>query len=486
MIHLAAALSPERLAKISARREKENKKWEKQKARPKRNTYFAYIVLVTTLIYATDEIASQIGTLMKTEIANDLMANFGASSVSMLDLLTVIMVPFQALALIYRPLADRFGRKVFLVINTFGMSFAMLLIFLSNNIALYFVGAVMIQFFIPHDMHVVFIMESSPAKRRAITYSVIKFFANMGVMLIPLLRRTLMHDVSQWRNVFLVPAVVGLAVSLIALLCARETDAFIDARLAYLRKTDEEREAEKAQKKAENSQGGIIQGLKFAFQHKQLKWLYISSVFANIGVLGSVNYQVIMNYGYGDHALKAGLFADIAQAVEAVSINEVTAAIMLFPIGSALAQVIMGFICDSAGRKKAAIVTSLNCLIGFLGFYIGSYCGFNPYVVGFLCGVFVGSYYSTNDIIIMMVGESAPTNLRSSVMSAQFIVTAIGYGLGYAIGLPLNTVFGNTAVGLVSLCMLVPGFIVTLVVLFKKTNETKGLDLSKITGAEWD
>ena len=259
MIHLAAALSPERLAKISARREKEIKKWEKQKARPKRNTYFAYIVLVTTLIYATDEIASQIGTLMKTEIANDLMANFGASSVSMLDLLTVIMVPFQALALIYRPLADRFGRKVFLVINTFGMSFAMLLIFLSNNIALYFVGAVMIQFFIPHDMHVVFIMESSPAKRRAITYSVIKFFANMGVMLIPLLRRTLMHDVSQWRNVFLVPAVVGLAVSLIALLCARETDAFIDARLAYLRKTDEEREAEKAQKKAENSQGGIIQ-----------------------------------------------------------------------------------------------------------------------------------------------------------------------------------------------------------------------------------
>ena len=85
-----------------------------------------------------------------------------------------------------------------------------------------------------------------------------------------------------------------------------------------------------------------------------------------------------------------------------------------------------------------------------------------------------------------MVGESAPTNLRSSVMSAQFIVTAIGYGLGYAIGLPLNTVFGNTAVGLVSLCMLVPGFIVTLVVLFKKTNETKCLDLSKITGAEWD
>ncbi len=423
---------------------------------------------------------------MKTEIANDLMANFGASSVSMLDLLTVIMVPFQALALLYRPLADRFGRKTFLVINTFGMSLALLLIFLSNNVALYFAGAVLVQFFIPHDMHVVFIMESSPAKRRAITYSLIKFFANMSVMLIPILRRTLMEDVSQWRNVYLIPALIGLGVSFIALLCAREPDTFIDSRLNYLRKTDEEREAEKAQKKVESSQGGIIPGLKFAFKHKQLKWLYITSIFANVGFLGSVNYQVIMSYGYGAHAVKEGLFASITDAIEAVGLNEVTAAIMLFPIGSAIAQVIMGFICDTAGRRKAAIVTAFDCLLAFIGFYIGSNCGFNPYIVGFLCGAFVGSYYSTNDIIIMMVGESAPTNLRSSIMSAQFVVTAIGYALAYVIGTPLNMIFGNTGVGLVCLCMLVPGYITTLIMLFKKTNETKGLDLSKVTGTEWD
>ena len=59
-------VTPEKLAKISARREKEILKWEKEKARPKKNMYFVYLVFIITLIYATDEIASQIGTLMKT------------------------------------------------------------------------------------------------------------------------------------------------------------------------------------------------------------------------------------------------------------------------------------------------------------------------------------------------------------------------------------------------------------------------------------
>ncbi|MEE1012373.1 MAG: hypothetical protein U0L11_10130, partial [Acutalibacteraceae bacterium] len=139
---------------------KEIEKWEKEKARPKRNTYFIYLVFIISLIYATDEIASQIGTLMKTEIANDLFANFGDGSVGWLNLLSILVVPFQAIGLLYRPLADRWGRKTFLIINTFGMSFAMVIIFLSNNLLMYFVGACMVQFFIPHDMHVVYIMES--------------------------------------------------------------------------------------------------------------------------------------------------------------------------------------------------------------------------------------------------------------------------------------------------------------------------------------
>ena len=50
---------------------REIRKWEKEKAKPKRSYYLIYLVFLISMIYVTDEIASQISTLMKTEIAND-------------------------------------------------------------------------------------------------------------------------------------------------------------------------------------------------------------------------------------------------------------------------------------------------------------------------------------------------------------------------------------------------------------------------------
>ncbi len=474
-------------AELQRKRKKEIQKWEKEKARPKKNLYFTYLVFIITLIYATDEIASQIGTLMKTEIANDLFSKFGESSVGLLDILSILVVPFQALGLLYRPLADRWGRKKFLIINTFGMSLALFVIFLSNNLFLYFVGACMVQFFIPHDMHVVYIMESSPSKHRARVYSSIKFIANIAVMLIPLLRRALMHDASQWRAVYLIPAVVGIITSFIALVTARETDSFIDSRLRYLKMTDEEREAEKAQKNAENAQGGLIPALKFSMKHNQLRWLYITSALANLGFIGTINYQVIMSYGYAQNYVSNGFFASLGEEVmNAVSVGPVTTALFMFPVGCAVSQVIMGFISDSKGRKAAAITTAINCLIAFVSFSIGSKMAWNPYVVGFLCGASIGSYYSTNDVLIMMIGESAPTNLRSSAMSAQFIVTGVGVAVSYIISLPLITFLGNSVTGTVSFALLVPGFIAAFTALVRKTHDTKGINLDSVTGAEWD
>ncbi|MBE6746465.1 MAG: MFS transporter [Ruminococcaceae bacterium] len=473
-------MTPEKMAKIAAKKEKEIAKWEKQKARPKGNTYFWYLVLIIALIYAVDEIASQIGTLMKTEIANDLFQS--ASSVTILNLLQVVAVPFQILGLLYRPLADRYGRKTFLVINTFGMSIALFVIFLSQNVAMYVLGACLIMFFIPHDMHVVFIMESSPQKRRAITYSVIKFFANMAVMLVPILRRLLMQNAGEWRKVYMIPAIVGIVISLIALLCARETDAFIDSRLRYLRMTDEEIRAEQEQKKADNAQGGLIAALKFGLAHKQLRWVFICFALAGIGVIGSLDYQTIITYGYAQ-SVHGGITDNF---LNLVSINEVTKALILFPIGSAIAQVIMGFVSDLKGRKTAAITVAANCLVCFLGFTLGAKFNLNPYIVGFLCGAFVGSYYSTNDVLIMMASESAPTNLRSSTSSAQTVVGFVGYAFAYLIYVPVTMIFGNASIATVSLCLLVPSFAATLIALIKNTHDTKNVDLETVTGCEWD
>lgn len=477
-------LTTEKLRKQNLRREKEIARWEKEKARPKRKYYIVYLIFIIALIYAIDEIASQIGTLMKTEIANDLFRS--ENSASLLDLLSGFAIPFQTIGLLYRPLADRWGRKLFLIINTFGMSFALLIIYLSDNIPLYFIGACIVQFFIPHDMHVVYIMESSPAKHRARIYSSIKFFANIAVMLVPVLRDRLMSDVSQWRNVYFIPAVVGVIVCFIALMCARETDAFIESRLNFLRKTPEELAAEKKAQDESSKQGGLIPALKFAMKHKQLRWLYIVSSVANIGFIASINYPIVLNYGYASSLFSSGAAASLEEAVATVGVTSYTQAIFLFPLGLALAQVIMGFISDWKGRKAAAVTTAFNCVLSYVLFSVGAYLNWNPYIVGFFCGAAIGSYYSTNDVIIMMIGESAPTNLRSSAMSAQYIVTAVGFALSFILSMPFTLTVGNTAMAACCFALLVPGFIAALFLLIRKTHDTTGIDMDTVTGTEWD
>ena len=477
---MSKVLTPEQIKKKELRKVKEIAYWEKQKARPKGNTYFWYLVLIIALIYAVDEIASQINALMQTEIANEFFKS--ESAVTILNLLNVVAIPFQVLGLLYRPLADRFGRKTFLIINTFGMAIALFVIFLSQNAIMYFIGACMILFFVPHDMHVVYIMESAPAKSRAITYSVVKFFANMAVMLVPVLRRLLMQNASEWRNVYMIPAIVGIVVSLIALLCARETDAFIESRLRYLKMTEEELQAEEAKKKAQDSQGGLIDALKFGMKHKQLRWVFICFALAGIGVIGSMNYQAILTHGYAQsvYGSNAKEFLDL------VSVNQVSQALILYPIGMALSQVVMGFISDKKGRKAAVITVATNCVLCFIAFTIGARMNLTPSLVGFFCGAFVGSYYSTNDVLIMMASESAPTNLRSSATAAQTVVGFVGYAIGFITNTILALIFGDGVIGTVALCLLVPSFVITIIALIKNTHDTKGLDLETVTGTEWD
>ena len=477
--------TPKQIKMLAEKKQKEIRKWEKQKMRPRHSYYLIYLVFIISLVYVTDEIASQISTLMKTEIANDLMSSFGEKSVGMLDIISFIAIPFQALSIFYKPLSDRFGRKLFLVINTLGMSIGMLIIALTHGLWLYVVGSVIIFFFIPHDMQVVYIMESAPVKHRAKIYSIVKCIATLGIMLVPLFRKLLMTDASQWRNVYLIPAVIGLVISFAALLFSKETDAFIDSRLAYLRMTDEELIKAKEEKTSRDSQGGFFAGLKFAFRHKQLRWVFISTALANFGCIITMHYQVVMSYGFAKEIVSS-TGESLENALNAASIGPVTAALFLFPVGSALAQLLVGFFADALGRKQSTIIMTVLTIITFILLTAGANLGWSPYLVGICCGAAVGSFWGITDLEAMMISESSPTNLRSSVLSAQFIAFGVGYAVAYGVGLPLITVLGNSYVPLVTLCIAVPGMVASLIALMIRVNDTKGVDLDQVTGLEWD
>lgn len=85
-----------------------------------------------------------------------------------------------------------------------------------------------------------------------------------------------------------------------------------------------------------------------------------------------------------------------------------------------------------------------------------------------------------------MASESAPTNLRSSVLTAFPIGSAIFAGIGVIAALVLLNILGDSMAGPICLGISLPGLTIGLILLCTKTHDTKNIDISNVSGTEWD
>lgn len=471
-------LSPEKAAKLEAKRQKEIARLEKEKAKPKFPGYLAYFILIITIVYIADEITTQIGTQMQSILASQIFAPIVGEefAVARMSALGAISGIFGGLAFLYKPLSDKYGRKKFLVINTLGMGIGMVLVGLATNIPVYIIGASVIAFFVPHDMQATYIYESTPAKHRGKIYSVIKAFATFGMLLIPVLRDIFIPstDLSQWRYVYLIPAAVAIVIAIFAMFFVRESDAFVESKLRLLKMTEEEKEAAKAANQDVESQGGLIKAIKYIAKHKQLRWLSICWGFFFAGMLITMYYESILNTGYAQQFIAAG--TDV-ESSKLMATSYVTQALLLFPVGSGFFQLIQGFFADKFGRKAATIIMSVASVLSFLVTIFGSQYAWNPYVVGFFTGAAIGSFWAAGDIVGMMGVESSPTNLRVSIGTVMPIFGAPIMMIFMGGGMVAMNIVGDAFIPVICLATAVPSLLLGAIFMLAKVKETKGADL---------
>ena len=441
------------------------------KTRPK--GYLLYLLVVLSIVYIVDEVTSAIGTSMQSEVVTEFfvlgrgmefntgLAAFTAMSAPLYSMM--ILMPF------YKSLADRYGRKLFLVVNTVGMGVGMGICMSAGGPLVYLIGMLVINFVMYNDMQVMYVMECAPEKHRAKLTSLTKAVALLGVTAIPVLRDLFMgNDGSQWRKVFLIPAIVAVVVGIAAIFLMDETPVFTARRVAYLEMTDEERAARAAREKkaAEEEKGGVGRALKFIFKHKQIRAVaFCAMVFMfSTGVTGY--YESIMKTG-------------------GMSTAQVTQAMYYIPFCNALMTAIGGFITDAIGRKKSAVLLSSVAFVGLILFVLSSNMAMAPAIVGISYGFFIGGLWSVSDMLcLIMAGESSPTHLRASVLGSMSLLVGIGT-VGSNLAIMVGMLFVKS-IGLLSLCVCGPFMLIALVLLITKVNETKGVDLNTVTGTEWD
>lgn len=461
----------ERLQKKEAR---ELARRERQLQARSGRYYMVYLFMVLSLIYIVDEIASTISIQFQSNIINEFFVqNMGmeyGEGLSLSSALGFITYPVTLLIIFYRPLADRFGRKPFLVINTFMMGMGLFFVYLSDNIYIYMIGGTLMGFMVSHDMQCVYILECSSEKNRARNYALIKAVAILGTLLIPLLRETFMQNKSErWHLVYLVPAILGFTLSLVALLFAKETNTFLVNRVKYLKTPPEEREKQSEEEKNSNAQGGIVNAVKFAFKHRQLRFLMLACCFYYSASLATATYNTVMK--------------ESAHMTE----EDITMALYLYPVGNALMTFLSGLISDRFGRKVTIIAMSCLAVISYSLFIAGAMLGFAPLLVGFAIGGFMGSYWGAGDTIGgIMFSESSPTNLRSSVTVINTLLNGVIGGLATIVTIVVLPLIPKETFGYLYLGLTVPGLVGAIFIIWKFIGETKGLDLKKVTGMEWD
>ena len=140
------------------KKQREIAKWEKEKAKDKAPGYMAYFLLIICVVYIGDEVVTQLGGQMQSIIASQLFAPIvGADyAVARMSALSTLTMGASALAFLYKPLCDKYGRRPFLVLNTLGMGVGTILISLATNIPVYLIGAAFTSFFTPHDMQAIY------------------------------------------------------------------------------------------------------------------------------------------------------------------------------------------------------------------------------------------------------------------------------------------------------------------------------------------
>lgn len=470
---MARVETEEKRIACKAREARELEKRQKELSRKKPKGYLVYLLVVLSIVYIVDEITSSIGSSMQSEVVTDFFVNgMGMEYNTGLAAFTAMGAPIYGVMLLmpfYKSLADKYGRKRFLVLNTIGMGVGMGICMSAGSPLVYILGMLVINFVMYNDMQVIYVMECAPEKHRAKLASLTKAIALLGVTLIPVLRDVLMgSDGSQWRKVFLIPAVIAVIVGIAAIFLMRETPVFLQKRVAHLEMSDEERAAKAASEKkaADESKGGVGKALKFIFSHKQIRSVTICAIvfMSATGVTGY--YESIMKTG-------------------GMSTAQVTEAMYFIPFFNALMTAIGGFITDGLGRKKASIILSAVAFLGLTSFILCANFGMPPAVVGISYGLFIGGLWSVADMLCLIISsESTPTHLRASVLGTMSLISGIGSTMSNFM-IAFGMLFVES-IGMLCLYVCIPFMLLAIIILITKVHETKGIDLNAITGAEWD
>ncbi|MBQ3962773.1 MAG: MFS transporter, partial [Erysipelotrichaceae bacterium] len=344
---------------------------------------------------------------------------------------------------------------------------------ISKSVALYIVGTVILTFFTPNDVQVIYIMECAPKEHRAKLCSLTKGLALISVSLLGLFVKLFVNDAvpSTWRNVFIIPIILAFVIGFAAIYFVRETPVFTQKRLSYLRGTEEEKlaaieEERVSEEKEKEKSASVWDAIKYIFSNPQTRAIALVALLMMFSTGYTGKYQPM---------LEAGKYNGV-MTTDAINII-----LMFYPVINGIFTIIGGFITDALGRKKSALILGLWAAIGLGIFAYGCIRPLNPWVIGLAYGISIAGLWSISDMIFFVItSESTPTELRASVVGTMQLIGMFGVGFNMVYNNVVTMLAGSTNLPVVLTIAYLPLMAIALIIMMLKVKETKGVDLENV------
>ena len=459
-----------------SREQREIARLEKARKLHNAKNYFIILIVVLTIVYVVDELASNIrGTVASFTICDLFHTTFGTpeydKASGTLDLVTTACYLIYLVSPFYKSLADKYGRRLFLIINTLGMGVGMLVSIISHNIGLYLVGVVIMTFFTPNDVQVIYLMECAPKQHRAKLCSITKGIALISVSLLGLFVKLFVDrdNPGTWRNVYIIPIILAFVVGIAAIFLVKETPVFTKKRLEYLKADEKERKAKDAAEKAEAEKEqsvSVLGAFKYIFKTKQTRYIAIVAILLAFATGYTGKFQNMIEVGVARGAITASGSETI---------------LMFYPLINGIFTLIGGFLTDALGRKKSALILGLWAALGLGVFAWGCSAELNPYITGFAYGFSIAGLWSISDMIYFVItSESTPTEIRASVVGSMQLLGMFGTGLNMVYNGVVTLIAGSMNLPFVLTVSYLPLMAISLIIMMWKVKETRDVDLDNV------
>lgn len=371
------------------------------------------VALIILVQFVDSYCTEMFGKTQSLSVRTFLMDPRGMSSEAAVAYMSRGMLPFYligALTPFIRSYTDIIGRKKMMIINVALLAVGSAVCLLANNLWIYLLGNGILILGYSLDIHLIYIVDAVDRKHRGTVRGICGGVSMVAAMCIPLMRSWIANRSGySWQDIYIVGIVGGVGILVcmgiyVALRAAAghsrssETSSLYDISNEIFTK---------------DGKIHFIHTLKELCKQSRTKALLISICVVGLATAG-IQY-------YNEPLLAFGGMTE----------KKVNIVLLWQPVIALVVNVIAGIAADRLRREyvvAAGIVLSLvtGCVFIFGVDHITS-----PALLGILWGCMSGFYYSSEELINMMVMESAAPEIRGRASA----MSTFAYGIGDQVGI---------------------------------------------------